>query len=461
MNSHEKAVFLLFFLIFILVIPAKSCQILEVLPNPYGDDSREYVKVFCNESCTLTDYESTFIISGGISYITNNASAFFDYYGFKPQFEGIRLSNRGEDVVLMCNGQEVVFNWEKMYKDSGVVYFNSESGWDFRYEDWSSFEPVKEYVRGKIIVTPASYRLIGDGYVASYTVTKDVFQGNFTFVVDSNPAGGIPAEEIMLSKRYQFHFLKGSYRNFHYKYAVLEDNRIVITTENWKWDNRGVIVEYKGMKSAETLRKLFRYDLRFDSKPSTVSDIKGYYREGKGKIIEFEGNVTLYIMPDSNPVFDFIKNSDGYLYIAVPYMSFEWFESKSPLLNSLMNASQRGVKIKILLNNYERNKKTVEFLNSIPNISAKIVNSPEFDELHGKYLITDGKVLVTSANFNKYGLKLNREIAIVIESDEVSNFMKDIFENDWERRSEIQPIISLSLLGIAFLLGFYFLKRFK
>ncbi|MBE8539569.1 phospholipase D-like domain-containing protein [Geoglobus acetivorans] len=112
-----------------------------------------------------------------------------------------------------------------------------------------------------------------------------------------------------------------------------------------------------------------------------------------------------------------------------------------------------------MLNDYNRNREVEEFLNSIPNVSAKIVRSPEFDELHGKYLITEGKVLITSANFNKYGLKLNREIAVVIESDEVSRFMKDVFEGDWERRAEINPILSLSLLGLTLLIAFYFVRR--
>ena len=459
--SFPERIFTAILISSFLLFTAEACQILEVLPNPYGDDSREYVKVYCDQQCILTDYESQFNLSEGVSYVTNNATAFYNHYGFKPDFDGIRLSNRGEEITLLCGEKNVTFTWEKMFRDSGLIYFRSENGWDFRYEDWSRFKPVREYVEGRITVTPASYRITGNGYVASYTVTVDVFQGNLTFSVDASPAGGIPAEEMLLSKKYRFNFLKGSYRNFHYKYAVLDSDTVVITTENWKWDNRGIIVEYRGSKSAELLRSLFENDLKYRSEPSPVSDLKGDYREGKGRSIDFRGNVTLHVMPDSNPVFEFIEGSERYLYIAVPYMSFEWFTPESPLLNAIMNASKKGVAIKIMLNDYERNRKIVEFLNSIPNVSAKIISSPEFDELHGKYMITDGRVLVTSANFNKYGLKLNREIAVVIESDDASNFLKRVFDQDWERKSELSPVVSLILLGIALLLGFYFLKRFK
>ena len=459
--SFHKIILITAFLSAFLIFPTYACQILEVLPNPYGDDSREYVKVYCHDSCILTDYETQFNLSEGVSYIANNATAFFNHYGFKPDFEGIRLSNRGEEIALLCGERNITFSWEKMFRDSGVVYINTDNGWDFKYEDWSRFESVKEHVEGRIIITPASYRISGDGYVASYTITVDVFSGNLTFAVDADPVGGIPAEEMILSKKYKFYFLKGSYRNFHYKYAVLNDDRVVITTENWKWDNRGIIVEYSGKKSAELLRNLFENDLKYSSKPSSVSNLKGDYREGRGRSIDFAGNVTLHVMPDSNPVFDFIESSEKYLYISVPYMSFDWFTSESPLMNSLINASKRGVMVKVMLNDYDRNRKIVDFLNSIPNVSAKIIRSPEFDELHGKYMVTDGKVLITSANFNKYGLKLNREIALIIENDEASEFMREIFERDWERKSEISPILSLSLLGTALLLGFYFLKRFR
>ncbi|AIY91032.1 hypothetical protein GACE_2008 [Geoglobus acetivorans] len=444
-------------LLFLMIFKTSACEILEVLPNPYGDDGREYVKVECSQNCTLTDHESTFNLSKGVHYIANNKTAFRQYYGFEPDFDGIRLSNSGEEVVLLCDSKAISFDWSEEYRDPGVVYFKTENGWDFRYEDWSSFKPESDFVKGRIIITPAKYVLEGEGIVASYTVTRDSFRGDFEFIVDASPVGGLPSEEIALAKKYRFHFLEGSYRNFHYKFAVV-GNRTVITTENWKWDNRGIIVELYSSKFSRFLEKVFRNDLKYETKPGRVSDVEGDYSEGKGKELQFEGYVELHVLPDSNPVFDFIESSEGFLYIAVPYIDFEWFSDESPLLNAIINASEKH-EVRVMLNDYDRNREVVEFLNSIPNVSARIVRSPEFDELHGKYLITEGKVLVTSANFNKYGLKLNREIAVVIESQDVSEFMKEVFEGDWERRAEISPIVSLSLLGFTFLIAFYFVRR--
>lgn len=446
-----------FLILFLLVHAASACQILEVLPNPYGDDGREYVKVFCETNCTLTDGESEFSFGPGIHYVARNATAFADYYGFHPDAEGIRLSNRGEELSLICKNRTDVFDYS-FFTDDGLIYFRKDGKWDFRYEDWTSFSPVSDYVTGRIIVTPASYVLEGKGIVASYTVTKDNFDGDFEFIVDADPVGGIPAEEMRLAGKYRFHFLEGSYRNFHYKFAVL-GSKVVITTENWKWDNRGVIVEFESEKAAELLEKVFQNDLKYRSEPGSVSDIKGDYREGKGRELKFAGRVEVHVMPDSNPVFEFMENSSSFLYIAAPYISFEWFDDSSPLLNAILNASRKGVEVRVMLADYERNRKVVDFLNSLPNVEARMIRSPEFDELHAKYIVTDGNVLITSANFNKYGLKLNREIAVIVESDEMSEFMKEVFERDWEGRAEVSPALSLILLGLALLAGFYLLRR--
>ena len=442
--------------VLLLLFPANACKILEVYPNPYGDDAAEYVKVQCDGKCFFTDGESNFTLTKSVAYIARNSTAFKEKYGFYPDFEGIRLSNSGEDVKLICGKEKDEFNWN-FYRDEGVVYFRTKAGWDFRYEDWSDFKPVRDHVKGKLIITPAKYIVKGNGVIASYFVSDKNFDGNLEFVVDAKPIGGVPLNEYMLSKNYEFHFLSSnSYRHFHYKFAVL-GKKVVITTENWKWNNRGVIVEFESEKVAYLLKNVIRHDLRYSGRHGKIDGvIKGGV--GEGKKMDFEADVTVYAMPDYNPVFEFIRESKSYLFIAAPYIDFRWFNG-TPLLDEIVNASERGVKIKIMLNEYD--EKTAFLLSSIPNVEVKAVKLPEFDELHAKYLISDGKVLITSANLNKYGLKLNREIAIVIYSKDVEKFMRDVFISDWTGRNEINPIISLSFLGIVVFAAFYFIKRFK
>ena len=444
------------FLIFLIIAPTTACKILEVYPNPYGDEGAEYVKVWCDGSCIFTDGEDNFTVTG-TAYIARNSTAFMEKFGFYPDFEGIKLSNSGEDIYLICDNKTDRFNW-KFYKDEGVIYYRTDRGWDFRYEDWSQFSPVRDYVRGSIIITPAEYTLKGNGIVASYfVVEEDNFKGDFEFIVDASPVGGIPLEEYILSKKYKFHFLSAnSYKNFHYKFAVIGD-RVVITTENWKWDNRGVIVDFRSEKVADLLREVFYNDLKYESEMGKVDGSKES-GNGRGKKIDFEAEIEVHVMPDSNPVFDFIENSQDYLYIAAPYINPEWFEG-APLIDAIENASKRGVEVKVMLNDYDRNLKVAELLNSIPNVEAKMVKSAEFDELHAKYFVSDGKVLITTANLNKYGLKLNREIAVVIYDQKVEEFMKNVFLEDWENKRELNAVFSLISLGFVVLIALYFIRR--
>ncbi len=474
MKSVDKSLiffslFFLFLLLFLLItsitiiLPITSAEILEVYPNPY-DEEVEYVKVRCYEHCTFTDGESVFEMDNGTYIIARNSTAFEKRFNIKADFEGIRLSNSGEEIILEDGIKRDVFNWEMLnYKDEGVIYFKKNNSWDFKYVDWSSFKPISDNVSGKIIVTPANYILKGEGIVASYTIIKDVFDGKFEFAVDASPVGGIPLNEYELTKKYNFHFLdSNSYKNFHAKYAVIDNDEVVITTENWKWDKRGVIVELKSEKIANLLRKVFYNDLKYESNPRKFTEFKKA-GGGKGEEFSFYGNVKVYIMPDENPVFSFISKSNKRLYIASPYIDFRWFEG-SPLLDSILNAGKRGCEIRILLNDYKRNYEIVNYLNELKkdgiDIEARVVKSPEFEELHGKYIISDDDVLITSANLNKYGLKLNREIAIVIYNDSVSDFMANIFMKDFEGENKLSYLVFI-VFGVALFVIFSAFKKFK
>jgi phosphatidylserine/phosphatidylglycerophosphate/cardiolipin synthase-like enzyme len=52
--------------------------------------------------------------------------------------------------------------------------------------------------------------------------------------------------------------------------------------------------------------------------------------------------------------------------------------------------------------------------------------------IHNKGAIADGeRVLVSSINWNRNSLENNRETAVVIHSQEVSDYYKELFESDW------------------------------
>ena len=74
------------------------------------------------------------------------------------------------------------------------------------------------------------------------------------------------------------------------------------------------------------------------------------------------------------------------------------------------------------------------------DIDLLIYRSPkdEFIRIHNKGIIVDEKyTLVSSINWGAGGGSLNREIGVIIESQEIATFYKDIFWGDWEGREDL------------------------
>jgi hypothetical protein len=474
----SKVSLILIILVLIAISPSNAhlnSRIIELCPNPYGDEGAEYVKIFCNAECILSDGEGSVEVGSGIFTIAKNPLAFYKLFGYMPDIEAsgkFALSNSGEEVVLIENNSIVdSFTYGEDgfgYVDEGVVYFRTNGSWDFRYQDWTSFLPAKDYVTGRIIVSPTSYSIDAkkELIIASYTLTdlsllelssKGVRVEVF---LDANPVGGVPIEEIEIARKVRVHFLKSdSFKNFHYKFAIVDDRKVIITTENWKWDKRGYIVEFESKKAVNLLKEVLKHDLLYESNMGKTGEIKGLGNSGVVNEFRFSGEVEVFILPDYNPIFDTTAKAKRRLYIQAPYLDFRWFNG-TPLLDAILQAARNGADVKILLGskyNAERNQKTAEFLNEIAKqenlrIEAKLIKLGDFKSLHAKMIVADNESIITSANFNKYGLKLNREVGVVIYSKEASNFLAEKFVEDWNGKSfEVSYAIPVAIL-LAFAL---------
>jgi len=486
-------------LLLLLTAGAKG-EILEVCPNPYGDEGAEYIKVNCSGlECKLDDGEGFLHFKGNIT-LAKNSEIFYNTFGYEPDAEftpKFALSNSGEVIYLYEDGKIVDFfdysNEGLNFRDDGLIYFrNSNKGdWDFKYQDWSHIPPIKTNVTGRIMVSPFPYEFEAENEIllASYTFTDYnllKFGGNRSgnldkegkekagekekeiikeLFLDATPVGGIPFEEVKATEHLNVHFLKSnSYKNFHYKFGVVDNKRVIITTENWKWEKRGYIIEFESEIVAKYLKDVLKSDIQFEGEAGNPKEIEGHkIQEYGGKIfnfgryakqiendtnsIETDNNsksttstntgthIEVFILPDYNPVFDILSSAEHRLLIQVPYMDFQWFGKDAPLLDSIIIAAENGAMVRILLDrqyNQEKNQRTVEFINELAknkglDVEARIMDFP----LHGKMVVSDNISLITSANFNRYGLKLNRECGIIFHDEEVSSFLEDQFIEDW------------------------------
>lgn len=389
--------------------------LLEICPNPYGSDDAEFIKVYCPDSCILKDDRAEIILKEGFYTITKNKSAFLEKFVYDGEIiefpRNFLLSNNGEEICMHSENTTDCFYYGKDIQilDSGLIYLRNEGEWDFRYEDWSRFNCLSEHIKGRLIITPADFKA-EKFRIVSYNFFAD-FEPVELFV---DPKGGVRCGV-------DANFLSGSYRHFHYKFGIME-NKVIITTENWVFSKKGYIVEFESQKFANALNNLIEYDKKFLSINKSCSGNAVSKSLGKGKSMAFEANATLLILPDCNPVLEFIQSAKNRLYIIAPYMGFDWFNDHG-LLWAIRKAKDNGAKITVVLSE-EYSGEEADILRK-EGIEVKKISN-----LHGKAIIADDKVIITSANMNKYGLKLNREIGILIESEEVANFILSDIESN-------------------------------
>ncbi len=122
----------------------------------------------------------------------------------------------------------------------------------------------------------------------------------------------------------------------------------------------------------------------------------------------------------------------------------------NPRLNAYLEAARRGAKVRILLDAYldesGDNAATVAYLQALAaaenlDLKARLAN-PTHLGLHNKMILAHiggrGYVHVGSINGNEASFKINREIALQVQSTGAYEYLQDVFEYDW--RSATPPV---------------------
>ncbi|HDN83673.1 MAG TPA: hypothetical protein ENG50_04850 [Candidatus Altiarchaeales archaeon] len=154
--------------------------------------------------------------------------------------------------------------------------------------------------------------------------------------------------------------------------------------------------------------------------------------------------LNLYCISNSKiiPVFDrdfypvvmkALKNANESIEIIAFKLSYypKYRNSKeNKLVWELIKARERGVKVRILLDEYPNKNSAYSLLKSR---GIDIKYDSKNVTTHAKVIIIDGKIVILgSTNFSYYGLEKNHEANIYIESEEVAKAFRDYFEKLWK-----------------------------
>lgn len=327
-------------------------------------------------------------------------------------------------------------------------------------------------------------------------------------LVEGGPVGGITQEEKSILWKmnesgiavYTMASLTGDhapYRFDHAKYVVIDDRAVLITSENFKYSgfpppglsaNRGWGVYLEDPRLAQYFSTVYRTDAGGASVSSYAGTAGNFESAYAGKFTpefppgHFNGaTVWPVIAPDtSSQITGMIDSAQRSIEIEQAYITNETPTTLNPYLSATINASRRGVHVRILLDSYwyniedeKDNDEMVTLINRIGAsehipLEARCADLPanHLEKIHNKGVIVDGsRVLVSSINWNSNSPNFNREAGVIIDHPGVAGYFLTVFDDDWntgERSPEIKTDylkIAIVAVVIVFLLVLYYRRH--
>ena len=271
----------------------------------------------------------------------------------------------------------------------------------------------------------------------------------------------------------------------HAKYIVIDGTRAYISSENFvgtgamsdprRKGNRGWQVLLDDKNIAQQLTAIFNQDAdpttgdisEYDSSFIKILDTPFNPPSDNGRnITPFAGgngdvaSASLCVSPKSQEcLFSFIRNAKTSLDLQQLSLPVNWGTNSkkvlSPFITEITNAAKRGVKIRVLVNQYSDEaegtdpnsppnavaSETVAYLQKIATdqslpIQAAINNNKDLQlvVVHNKGMLADGnRVWVGSINGTENSFQNNREVAVNLESTDAAKYYQQVFDFDWSK----------------------------
>lgn len=246
------------------------------------------------------------------------------------------------------------------------------------------------------------------------------------------------------------------YRFHHAKFAVVDEEALVMT-ENWKpsgtggQSNRGWGVVTHDGPTADAIADVFVADLNAsDSIPwatyrDSVAPVEEPATAGTYPV-EFNPErvplqeTTILTAPDNAETEIRREIQDAEESIRLTQMSIGGRDD--PLLREALDAARRGVELRILLSSAwyaeEENAALRAWLDDLAadenlDIEVRLADpGGRYEKLHTKGVVVDSEtVILGSINWNTHSLRENRELALVLDGEEVGSYYANVFDADW------------------------------
>ncbi|OLZ41466.1 phospholipase [Natrinema saccharevitans] len=331
--------------------------------------------------------------------------------------------------------------------------------------------------------------------LAGYTVTSEAIAADLVAAADrgvevavlleASPVGGTPAAtegvlETLADGGVEVRVIGGEdsrYRYHHPKYAVADD-RVMVTTENWKpagvggESSRGWGVRLESASLAADLETVFRADFAgrdtttgaayrrnasfTDDGPVYSSPAPEYPPNHEPATVPVE-SAELLLAPDNaeGRLTAMLENANEEILVLQPSIADD-----VSLLESTLEAARRGVEVRVLLGSAEYNAEENEALaadleriadrENLPLEVRLVGDTDRFEKIHAKGIVIDRETAVVgSANWNPNSLENNREVLVALHGEAIADYYATVFESDWTGDSLSFPIGAAIAVAVA------------
>lgn len=254
----------------------------------------------------------------------------------------------------------------------------------------------------------------------------------------------------------------------HAKYFITDGEDVFLGSQNFDWKALNQIheigIRIRDEKFGQTIEKIFNLDWII-----CVAKDKSEYLSELEKTADVlnsrntlslqykDETITLYpafspvgliyknMSWDEDAITDMINHAKEEICIQVmDYSPAGRDKTFYPVLdNALRSAAVRGVKIKMIVANWNNKKPAIDFIKSlslVPNIEIKISNIPEwsggFIEFarveHCKYMIVDSdSTWIGTSNWEKNYFYNCRNLSVSVKSKTMNSELKEVFYKGW------------------------------
>ncbi|RXE56770.1 phospholipase [Methanoculleus taiwanensis] len=425
----------------------------------------------------------------------------FDYSPAVPDVlrsDDLRMANSADELFVYHEStllQTVAWPADVHPREGQIHYF--ENGvWDPRplLIGQSRFSPATfENVQVTAFVAPDSARSVftdavaaaeseilvnvyefTDAGLAESLVNARARGVNVIVLIEGGPVGGIPAEGRIVAgilnkggvpvlQMTTTDAAHAKYRYNHAKYMVIDGRSVVIGSENYGWSgfpaagtkgNRGWGVCLDNAALAGYFRTVFLCD----SSGGDIIPLEGRHGEGEpGGAVPYTpefapfrtdgARVTPVLSPDTSFLITaMLEGAERTIAIEQAYITNETRYELNPFLAAAINASRRGVEVRVILDaawfNTEGDADNDEMVAIINRIAAAEglplearladLHGSNLEKIHTKGVVVDGRrVLVSSINWNQNSPNFNREAGVIIEDTAVAAYFLEVMRDDW------------------------------